>query len=97
VCRVARVSGRGCGGGRLFDAGFDVWLCNNRGNKYSCKHVNLAPSSERFWNFSMDEMARYDIPAVVQVRHSVWAARGAAAAFLLWGVRVSVARRARPP
>lgn len=46
----------------LYDLGFDVWLGNNRGNKYSQKHLSYSLSSEDFWNFSLDEFAIYDIP-----------------------------------
>ncbi|KAI8811916.1 Alpha/Beta hydrolase protein [Cladochytrium replicatum] len=46
----------------LADAGFDVWLGNSRGNKYSNKHVSRDPSSIDFWDFSIDELAQYDVP-----------------------------------
>ncbi|KAL5483153.1 hypothetical protein ACEPAI_8382 [Sanghuangporus weigelae] len=46
----------------LAEAGYDVWLGNNRGNKYSRKHMSLSPHSLSFWNFGMDEYALYDIP-----------------------------------
>ncbi|KAJ3063910.1 cholesterol esterase [Quaeritorhiza haematococci] len=46
----------------LADAGYDVWLGNTRGNKYSCKHIKLKPSQEAFWDFSMDHLAIYDLP-----------------------------------
>lgn len=49
----------------LADAGFDVWLGNNRGNRYSGKHTRLRPSEDEYWNFSLDEMARFDVPAMV--------------------------------
>lgn len=35
----------------LADAGVDVWLGNNRGNKYSKSHVSLRPDDPRFWEF----------------------------------------------
>ncbi|KKA30968.1 hypothetical protein TD95_001330 [Thielaviopsis punctulata] len=47
---------------RLVERGFDVWLGNNRGNKYSKKAVNRAPTDPDFWNFSIDEFAFHDIP-----------------------------------
>ncbi|KAF2655641.1 alpha/beta-hydrolase, partial [Lophiostoma macrostomum CBS 122681] len=46
----------------LVDRGYDVWLGNNRGNKYSKKCVHTAPTSTAFWNFSMDQFAFHDIP-----------------------------------
>lgn len=48
----------------LYDLGYDVWLGNNRGNKYCQKHVfKLRP--EQFWNFSIDEFALFDIPNII--------------------------------
>ena len=49
----------------LLHAGYDVWLANRRGNKYSCKHTHLSSNSTAFWDFSLDEPACRDLPAVV--------------------------------
>ncbi|KAK9356455.1 Alpha/Beta hydrolase protein [Lipomyces doorenjongii] len=49
----------------LVERGYDVWLGNNRGNKYSKKHVFLQSTESAFWNFSMDEFALYDIPDTI--------------------------------
>jgi len=49
----------------LADAGADVWLGNNRGNDYSLNHTHLTPADMEFWDFSFDEMARFDLPAMV--------------------------------
>lgn len=46
----------------LYDLGYDVWLGNNRGNKYSQKHLYRELNSDEFWDFSMDEFALFDIP-----------------------------------
>ncbi|XP_056153129.1 gastric triacylglycerol lipase [Lampris incognitus] len=49
----------------LADAGYDVWLGNSRGNTWSRRHASLKPDSADFWEFSFDEMAQKDLPAVV--------------------------------
>ncbi len=41
-------------------------LGNNRGNKYSKKSIKCSPNSTKFWNFSIDEFAFYDIPDSIQ-------------------------------
>ncbi|TKA73390.1 hypothetical protein B0A49_06803 [Cryomyces minteri] len=50
----------------LVDRGYDVWLGNNRGNKYSKKSVNHSPTEIPFWNFSMDQFAFHDIPDSIE-------------------------------
>ncbi|KAK8114103.1 cholesterol esterase [Apiospora kogelbergensis] len=55
----------------LVERGYDVWLGNNRGNKYSKKSVKMSPASIDFWDFSIDEFAFYDIPDTIEyVLHS---------------------------
>ena len=49
----------------LVDMGYDVWLGNCRGNKYSMKHLSLTPSENKFWDFSLDDIALTDVPATV--------------------------------
>ncbi|GFN79915.1 lipase [Plakobranchus ocellatus] len=49
----------------LADAGADVWLGNMRGNVYSENHTSLDPAGADFWDWSFEEMARYDLPAMV--------------------------------
>ncbi|KAF8975916.1 cholesterol esterase [Entomortierella lignicola] len=49
----------------LAEAGYDVWLGNSRGNKYSLKHMFLKPHEKKFWEFSMDELALFDLPDTV--------------------------------
>ena len=46
----------------LVDLGFDVWLGNNRGNKYSKKSIKFDPNLKEFWNYSIDDFAWHDIP-----------------------------------
>jgi pimeloyl-ACP methyl ester carboxylesterase len=48
----------------LAEQGYDVWLGNNRGNKYSRKHVHLDPDwDDSFWYFDFEQMGTYDLPA----------------------------------
>ena len=47
----------------LANAGFDVYLGNSRGNRYSREHVSLDPKSKEFWGFSFQEMGEKDVPA----------------------------------
>jgi lysosomal acid lipase/cholesteryl ester hydrolase len=47
------------------DMGYDVWLGNNRGNKYSYKNTTLSPRSDKFWDFCIDNFALGDIPTMV--------------------------------
>lgn len=49
----------------LADEGFDVWLSNSRGSTYSQRHDYLDPEKEPFWEFSWDDMAHFDLPAVI--------------------------------
>ncbi len=49
----------------LVEAGFDVWLGNFRGNRFSNRHVHLGMDDPEFWDFSWDEHGRYDLPAML--------------------------------
>lgn len=50
----------------LFDRGYDVWLINCRGNRYSRMHVAFNPNKNPiYWQFSMHELAIYDLPTSV--------------------------------
>lgn len=50
---------------QLYEAGYDVWLANSRGNIYTKKHKYLSPGSQQFWNYTFHELAIYDLPAMI--------------------------------
>jgi pimeloyl-ACP methyl ester carboxylesterase len=50
---------------RLANAGYDVWMGNSRGNKYSL-NTAVKMSQKEFWDFSFQEMAWYDVPANIK-------------------------------
>ncbi|XP_020962856.1 triacylglycerol lipase 2 isoform X2 [Arachis duranensis] len=53
----------------LADNGFDVWIANTRGTKYSRQHISLPTNSSDYWNWSWDELVAYDLPATFQYVH----------------------------
>jgi lysosomal acid lipase/cholesteryl ester hydrolase len=50
----------------LLEKGYQVWLGNNRGNKYSCTNDKLDNSSKEFWDYSFQELAEIDFPLFLQ-------------------------------
>ncbi|KAJ2945337.1 hypothetical protein O0L34_g9429 [Tuta absoluta] len=49
----------------LSEAGYDVWMANVRGNTYSRAHVSRTTDSADFWDYSFQDVAEYDLPAVI--------------------------------
>ncbi|CAK9298209.1 unnamed protein product [Gordionus sp. m RMFG-2023] len=49
----------------LADNGLDVWIGDIRGNIYSRKHKTYTTNDNKFWDWSFDEIAKYDIPAII--------------------------------
>ncbi|XP_055677535.1 lipase 3-like [Lutzomyia longipalpis] len=56
----------------LHDLGYDVWMGNARGNRYSRRHTNLNPNLSAFWAFSWHEIGVSDLPANIDyiVQHT---------------------------
>uniref|UniRef100_A0A182P2W8 Partial AB-hydrolase lipase domain-containing protein n=1 Tax=Anopheles epiroticus TaxID=199890 RepID=A0A182P2W8_9DIPT len=52
-------------GYQLAKLGYDVWLANTRGNRYSRQHLRLSPNDAAFWNFTWHEKGIYDLPAMI--------------------------------
>lgn len=49
------------------EAGFDVWLNNDRGNIYSRHHKYLdrETDSKEYFDFSFQDLGKYDMPAFI--------------------------------
>jgi lysosomal acid lipase/cholesteryl ester hydrolase len=59
-----------CGGSSslvfsLVHAGYDVWIGNNRGTKYSSSHVSYERAQRDYWDYSIDDLATYDVPTLI--------------------------------
>ncbi|CAL7942702.1 unnamed protein product [Xylocopa violacea] len=50
---------------QLANWGYDVWMGNVRGNRYSRRHLDFTVSDHDYWLFSWHEMGVYDIPAMI--------------------------------
>ena len=50
---------------QLADEGYDVWLGNQRGNRYSRRHKTHNVDSEEFWDFTVAEISEIDLPAMI--------------------------------
>ena len=51
---------------QLAEAGYDVWLGNNRGTEYSQGHTSLSVNDPEYWAWSWAEMGIYDDVANVK-------------------------------
>ena len=55
---------------KLVNAGYDLWMNNSRGNRYSKDHAWIELETctkqerDRYWRFSFSELGRYDQPAL---------------------------------
>ncbi|XP_078169477.1 triacylglycerol lipase 2-like [Carex rostrata] len=47
----------------LADRGFDVWIANSRGTRWSSRHVTLTTNQPVYWAWSWDELVTQDLPA----------------------------------
>ncbi|XP_053209378.1 gastric triacylglycerol lipase-like [Panonychus citri] len=50
----------------LSNKGYDVWIPNLRGCRYSRNHTHLNPNiDDEFWRFSFEQMITYDAPTII--------------------------------
>ena len=54
---------------QLYDNGYDIWMGNNRGTKYSNESDTYPVNDDSFdrWNFSWAELGRFDGPAFMDL------------------------------
>lgn len=50
---------------KLLEVNYDLFFMNFRGNKFSCRHTSIEPSSAPFWDYSFQEMAEQDLKSVI--------------------------------
>ncbi|KAJ4791821.1 Lipase [Rhynchospora pubera] len=49
----------------LADNGFDVWVGNVRGTRWSKNHTSFSVHDKEFWDWSWQELAQYDLLAIL--------------------------------
>ncbi|KAL9272770.1 Triacylglycerol lipase 1-like protein [Drosera capensis] len=49
----------------LADQGFDVWVGNVRGTRWSHGHASLSEKDKEYWNWSWEELALYDLAEMI--------------------------------
>lgn len=58
---------------RLANAGYEVWLGNNRGNVYSLGHTKLdyIKNPQEYFDYSFQELGEYDLPVLIETALNV--------------------------
>ncbi|KAL3621108.1 sphingosine N-acyltransferase subunit lip1 [Castilleja foliolosa] len=54
----------------LANRGFDVWVGNVRGTRWSHGHVSLSEKDKKFWDWSWQELALYDLGEMIRYVYS---------------------------
>ncbi|XP_075487540.1 triacylglycerol lipase 1 isoform X1 [Primulina tabacum] len=55
----------------LANRGFDVWVGNVRGTHWSYGHVSLLEKDKKFWDWSWQELALYDLGEMIHYVYSI--------------------------
>ena len=45
---------------KLVNLGYDLWMNNTRGNRYSRMHAYKDEDGDDYWNYTWQHMAEYD-------------------------------------
>ncbi|GBG75429.1 hypothetical protein CBR_g20059 [Chara braunii] len=56
---------------RLVEQGYEVWIANGRTSRWSHGHAKWRPEDKEYWDWSWDEMALYDVPAMLRHIYTV--------------------------
>ncbi|KAK9879008.1 hypothetical protein WA026_003822 [Henosepilachna vigintioctopunctata] len=54
----------------LANAGYDIWLVNWRGTRFSRGHVTLSPDNRKFWKIGFHDMAVHDLKTITNLVHA---------------------------
>ncbi|GAV62311.1 Abhydro_lipase domain-containing protein, partial [Cephalotus follicularis] len=55
----------------LADRGFDVWVANVRGTRWSHGHVSLSVKDREFWDWSWQDLAMHDLAEMIKYVNSM--------------------------
>ncbi|KAL3278620.1 hypothetical protein HHI36_016160 [Cryptolaemus montrouzieri] len=53
----------------LVNNGYDVWIINWRGTRFSRGHISLTTEDRDYWNMGIHKMALYDLKAILNMVH----------------------------
>ncbi|XP_073158293.1 triacylglycerol lipase 2-like [Henckelia pumila] len=51
----------------LADNGFDVWISNTRGTRFSRRHLTLDPAKPEYWDWTWDELVIHELPTMADM------------------------------
>ncbi|KAJ7561210.1 hypothetical protein O6H91_03G018900 [Diphasiastrum complanatum] len=51
----------------LANVGYDVWIGNLRGTRWSSKHMSFTNEEKGYWNWSWDEHVAFDLPTMLKL------------------------------